>query len=145
MPHTSTPASCLQLATLALGFHPLVGEDQSPLPRSEVDAVHAHATALYELVDRAAARTRPTHEAEGDHLRAARTRLWQAAEHLHDAFHSAPRPDSSLPGPEQCRSRRPDGTPELTICQRHLVSSVRLRRQTTPAELRAPFTGLIRH
>ncbi|WP_369265891.1 DUF6238 family protein [Streptomyces harbinensis] len=72
-------------------------------------------------------------KAEGDHLRAARVRSWQAAEHLHAAFHAAPRKGS------------PEGVPELTVCQRHLRTAVLVRRQTTSGELRDPFTGLTRH
>ncbi|WP_148588775.1 DUF6238 family protein [Streptomyces sp. WAC01526] len=141
-------ADFVPFATAALDFHRAINLPAGPMAahRTELDALHAHLTALYGLLDAHTARTTPVAEAEGDHLRACRIRLWQAAEHLHDAFHSAPRPGTGrLPTREACRARLPEGAPELTICQRHMATSVQVRRAHTPADLRDPFTGLIRH
>ncbi|WP_424921781.1 DUF6238 family protein [Streptomyces sp. wa1] len=71
--------------------------------------------------------------------------MWQAAEHLHAAYHAAPRPDSGeIPAPEACQAGLPEGAPGLTICQRHQRTAHLVRRRTTPADLHAPFTGLVR-
>ncbi|MFF3546855.1 DUF6238 family protein [Streptomyces platensis] len=135
-------------ATAALDFHRAINLPASPAaaPRAELDSLHAHFTALYGLLDAHTTRTTPVVEAEGDHLRACRMRLWQAAEHLHAAFHAAPRPGTRRPATrEACQARLPEGAPELSVCQRHLTISAQVRRDHTPADLRAPFTGLIRH
>lgn len=118
---------------------------QAAAERTEIDSLHAHVVALYRLVDSHTSRTAPVATVEGDHLRACRIRLWQAADHLHSAFHTAPRRDSRPPSPEACRARLPEGAPELTICQRHVATGVRVRRGHTPAELHDSVTGLIRH
>ncbi|MFJ9131243.1 DUF6238 family protein [Streptomyces sp. NPDC102340] len=135
-------------ATAALDFHRAINMPVSQVAaeRTELDALHGHLIALYDLLDAHAARTTPVATAEGDHLRACRIRLWQAAEHLHAAFHAAPHPKTGrLPSRETCRARLPEGAPELTVCQRHLATSARIRREHTPADLRDPFTGLTRH
>ncbi|UKY49848.1 DUF6238 family protein [Streptomyces inhibens] len=135
-------------ATAALDFHRAINLPAGPVAahRTELDALHAHLTALYGLLDAHTSRTTPVAEAEGDHLRACRIRLWQAAEHLHDAYHAAPHPGTGrLLTREACRARLPEGAPELTVCQRHLATSAQVRLDHTPADLRAPFTGLIRH
>ncbi|WP_411133032.1 DUF6238 family protein [Streptomyces sp. C10] len=143
------PASdFVPFATAALDFHRAINLPTGPVAahRTEIDSLHAHVIALYGLLDAHTARTTPVAEAEGDHLRACRIRLWQAAEHLHAAYHSAPHPGSGrLPSREASRARLADGAPDLTVCQRHLATSAQVRRDHTPADLRDPFTGLIRH
>ncbi|GAA1708479.1 DUF6238 family protein [Streptomyces yatensis] len=134
-------------ATAALDFHRSLNlpAAQAAASRVEIDALHAHVIALYRLLDSHTGRTGPVAQAEGDHLQAGRVRLWQAAEHLHDAFHAAPRPDARHPGREPWREPLPEGAPELTICQRHLVIAVRVRRGHTPTDLHDPVTGVVRH
>ncbi|MEV3853170.1 DUF6238 family protein [Streptomyces sp. NPDC050095] len=135
-------------ATAALDFHRALNMPvaQVAAPRTELDSLHAHVIALYDLLDAHTQRTTPVATTEGDHLRACRVRLWQAADHLHAAFHAAPHPGTGrLPSREACRARLPEGTPDLTICQRHLTTAARVRRVHTPADLRDPFTGLTRH
>lgn len=131
-------------ATAALDFHQAINMPVAPVAasRAELDSLHAHVVALYGLLDAHTARTTPVARAEGDHLRACRIRLWQAAEHLHAAPHPGTGP---LPTREACRARRPEGAPELTVCQRHLATAAHVRRDHTPADLRDPFTGLTRH
>ncbi|WDT54135.1 DUF6238 family protein [Streptomyces sp. G7(2002)] len=141
-------ADFVPFATAALDFHRAINLPAGPTAahRTELDALHAHLTALYGLLDTHTTRTTPLAEAEGDHLRACRIRLWQAAEHLHDAYHSAAHPGTGRPRTrEACRARLPEGAPELTICQRHLATAAHVRRDHTPADLRDPFTGLTRH
>ncbi|MDJ1132007.1 DUF6238 family protein [Streptomyces iconiensis] len=135
-------------ATAALDFHRAINLPDAPIAasRTELDSLHAHLVALYGLLDAHTISTSPVAGVEGDHLRACRIRLWQAADHLHAAFHTAPHPDTGRPpGREACRARLPEGAPELTVCQRHLAASARVRRDHTPADLRDPFTGLTRH
>lgn len=135
-------------ATAALDFHRAINMPVAPIAasRTELDSLHAHLVALYGLLDAHTARTTPVASAEGDHLRACRIRLWQAAEHIHAAYHAAPHPDTGrLPTREECRPRLPEGAPELTMCQRHLTTAAQVRRDHTPADLRDPFTGLTRH
>ncbi|MFB4193353.1 DUF6238 family protein [Streptomyces carpaticus] len=138
MPSISPPDTgpdLVAFATAALDFHRAVNVavETGVADRSELDSLHAHLLCLYGLFDALANRTAPVAKAEGDHLRAARVRSWQAAEHLHAAFHTAPRKGS------------PESNSELTVCQRHLRTAVLVRRQTTSADLRAQFTGLTRH
>ncbi|MGW7516408.1 DUF6238 family protein [Streptomyces sp. NPDC054796] len=134
-------------ATAALDFHRAINLPDAPAAasRPELDSLHAHLVALYGLLDAHTTRTTPVAPAEGDHLRACRIRLWQAADHLHAAFHTTPRSDGRLPGREACRARLPEGAPEHTVCQRHLATSVRVRRDHTPADLHGPVTGFTRH
>jgi hypothetical protein len=146
-----SPAPTVQdfvpFATAALDFHRALNVPGGPLvtTRAELDALHAHLVALFGLLDAHAARTGTLVRGEGDQLRAARTRIWQAADHLHAAYHVAPRPGSGeLPDREACRAGLPEGTPELTICRRHQHTTCLVRRRTTPADLHAPYTGLIR-
>ncbi|MEU2761290.1 DUF6238 family protein [Streptomyces sp. NPDC007094] len=49
-----------------------------------------------------------------------------------------------MPAPEACQAGLPEGAPEFTICQRHQSTAHLVRRRTTPADLHAPFTGLVR-
>lgn len=84
--------------------------------RADLDA---HLICVFDLLDTHARRTLPVNGREGDQLKAARTRLWQAADHLHAAYHAAPHPDRAVPGPDAFGTGLPEGAPELTICQRH--------------------------
>jgi len=146
MHHYPPSPDLLRLATSALDVHHYTSRpEQDPASRAELDAIHAHACALYALLDSHTATTRPQVQAEGDQLHAARIRLWQATEHLHAAYHAAPREDGRLPTREACAARLAEGAPDLTVCQRHVATSVRVRRTTTPTDLRADFTGLVRH
>ncbi|MFM9613483.1 DUF6238 family protein [Streptomyces niveiscabiei] len=143
-----TAQGFVPFATAALDFHRALNVPGGPLvtTRAELDALHAHLVSLYGLLDAHTARTGWLVAVEGDQLRTARNRIWQAADHLHAAYHAAPRPDSGeVPEHEQCRAGLPEGAPELTICQRHQRTARLVRRRTTPADLHAPFTGLIRH
>ncbi|WP_435178162.1 DUF6238 family protein [Actinacidiphila sp. bgisy145] len=145
---TPTAQDFVPFATAALDFHRALNLPTAPLvaSRAELDALHEHLVALYELLDAHALRTGPLVPIEGDCLGAARTRIWQAADHLHAAYHSAPRPDSgAFPDGEACRVGLPEGAPDLTICHRHQIAARLVRRRSTPADLHAPFTGLIRH
>ncbi|MEC4018268.1 DUF6238 family protein [Streptomyces sp. H27-D2] len=138
----------IPFATAALDFHRVINIPAGTVAASriELDAIHAHLTALYGLLDTHTARTTPMAKPEGDHLRASRIRIWQAAEHLHAAYHAAPHPDTGrLSTRKARRARLPEGAPELTVCQRHLTTAVLVRRDHTPADLRGPFTGLTRH
>ncbi|MFB7950039.1 DUF6238 family protein [Kitasatospora phosalacinea] len=135
-------------ASAAIDFHRALNVPTGPLvaSRSELDCLHEHLLSLHALLDAHAERTAPLLPAEGDHLRAARTRLWQAADHLHAAYHSAPRPGSGeVPDAEACRARLPEGAPELTVCRRHQQAAHLVRRRTTAADLHSPYTGLVRH
>ncbi|WP_059006615.1 DUF6238 family protein [Streptomyces specialis] len=146
MPSTPSPTELglMPFATAALDFHRVVTIPGGALvvPRAELDAVHAHLVSLLRLLDAHATRAARLAPVEGDHLRAARARVWQAADHTHAAYHVAPRPASSK---ASARSGLPEGPPELTICQRHQRAAHLMRRRTTPADLRASFTGLVRH
>jgi hypothetical protein len=137
----------LHHATEALDFHRALTVPAGPVAasRTELDALHAHLLALYALLDAHTDRTSRTAPVAGDHLRACRVRIWQAADHLHAAYHAAPHPDGRLPSREACRARLPEGAPDLTICRRHLATGAHVRRDHTPADLHDPFTGLIRH
>ncbi|MER7701643.1 DUF6238 family protein [Kitasatospora sp. NPDC097605] len=135
----------IQFATASLACHrdtePPGGQ---PLTREELDALHEHVVALHQLVDQATVRIRAQAPAEGDHLHNARIRLWQGVEHLHAAYHAAPRADGRMPTREACALRLPEGAPELTVCQRHLRASTRVRQFTTPTDLHTSATGMIR-
>ncbi|MFJ4007326.1 DUF6238 family protein [Streptomyces sp. NPDC090023] len=149
MSRTASPTAqdFVPFATAALDFHRAINLPAGPLvtTRTELDALHAHLASLYGVLDAHALRTGDLLPAAGDPLRVARTRIWQAADHLHAAYHAAPHPDSGeVPGPEACRPGLPEGAPELTICQRHQRTAHLVRRRTTPADLHAPFTGLVR-
>ncbi|MEV3857591.1 DUF6238 family protein [Streptomyces sp. NPDC050095] len=114
----------------------------APLPaeRPQIDAVHAHLAALHLLLDRLHADTHLTWPSAGQQLAAARTRLWQAATAVHDAYHLLPRPAEPGGVGEDCRPERlPEGPPFLTICQRHLAASHTARRTTSPSDLASPL------
>ncbi|MFF7801148.1 DUF6238 family protein [Streptomyces olivaceus] len=149
MSRTASPTAqdFVPFATAALDFHRALNIPGGPLvtTRTELDALHAHLVSLYGLLDAHTSRTGQLVAIEGDQLRATRTRIWQAAEHLHAAYHAAPRPESGeVPEPEVCQTGLPEGAPELTICQRHQRTTRLVRRHTTPTDLHAPFTGLVR-
>ncbi|MBM9508000.1 DUF6238 family protein [Actinacidiphila acididurans] len=146
-----TPTSAAQdfvpFATAALDFHRAINLPAGPLvtSRAELDSLHDHLVSLFELLDAHAIRTASLVPAEGERLSMARTRIWQAADHVHAAYHAAPRPGSGeIPNREECRPGLPEGAPEMTICRRHQTATHLVRRHTTPADLHAPFTGLIR-
>ncbi|MCD0485238.1 DUF6238 family protein [Streptacidiphilus sp. ASG 303] len=147
----ATPATAqdfVPYATAALDFHRALNIPAGPLvaSRAELDSLHAHLVALHGLLDAHAQRTSPLLPGEGDHLDAARTRLWQAADHLHTAYHAAPRPRTGeVPDREARRARVPEGAPELTICRRHQRTARLVRHRTTAVGLHSPFTGLVRH
>ncbi|MFM9578138.1 DUF6238 family protein [Streptomyces sp. 11x1] len=150
MSRTASPTAqdFVPFATAALDFHRALNVPGGPLvtTRAELDALHAHLVSLYGLLDAHATRTGRLTPIEGDQLSAARTRVWQAADHVHAAYHAAPRPGSGeVPDREACQAGLPEGAPELTICQRHQRTAHLVRRRTTPADLHAPFTGLVRH
>ncbi|MFF4285658.1 DUF6238 family protein [Streptomyces sp. NPDC001633] len=153
-PTPNEPLAYLRAATAGLRHHtrttvpeasPTVVPD--PASRAQIDALHIHLTTLHALLDQLAVTTRRSQPGEGGHLAAARTRVWQATEHLHDAFHTAPSAIGTAPGFERCRPEKvlESGPPFLTICQRHLVTTVQVRRQTTPTELHSPLHGHATH
>ena len=149
MSRTASPTAqdFVPFATAALDFHRALNIPGGPLvtTRAELDTLHAHLVSLYGLLDAHAGRTGQLVAVEGDQLSTARTRIWQAAEHLHAAYHAAPRPESGeIPEPEACQAGLPEGAPQLTICQRHQRTARLVRRRTTPADLHTPFTGLVR-
>ncbi|MGA4856874.1 DUF6238 family protein [Streptomyces koyangensis] len=143
----TTAQDFVPFATAALDFHRALNVPAGPLvtTRDELDALHAHLVSLHELLDAHTARTGRLVPAEAEQLHNARTRVWHAAEHLHTAYHAAPRPGSGeVPDPEECRAGLPEGAPGLTICQRHQRAAHLVRRRNTPSDLHTPFTGLIR-
>ncbi|GAB3113325.1 DUF6238 family protein [Streptomyces calidiresistens] len=140
--------SALQYATEAVDFHRALTVPRGPAAagRTELDALHAHLLALYHLLDAHTDRTARLAPAEADRLRACRIRLWQAAEHLHAAYHRAPHPMTGRPPTrEACRARLPEGAPEHTVCGRHLSTALTVRRDHTPTDLHDPLTDRIRH
>ncbi|MFF4927071.1 MULTISPECIES: DUF6238 family protein [unclassified Kitasatospora] len=147
----ATPVSAqdfVPYATAAIDFHRALNIPTGPLvaSRAELDSLHEHLVSLHGLLDAHTQRTSPLLPGEGDHLKAARTRLWQAADHLHAAYHCSPRSGSGeVPTRDACRTRLPEGAPELTICRRHQQTAHLVRRRATPADLHSPFTGLVRH
>jgi hypothetical protein len=150
MSRTASPTAqdFVPFATAALDFHRALNVPGGPLvtTRAELDALHAHLVSLHGLLDAHAVRTGRLVLIEGDQLSAARIRIWQAADHVHAAYHAAPHPGSGeVPNREACQAGVPEGAPELTICQRHQRTAHLVRRRTTPADLHAPFTGLVRH
>jgi hypothetical protein len=111
-----------------------------------LDVLHAHLTALHQLLDRLTDNTRPPHPAAGRHLATAHTRLWQATAEIHSAFHLLPS-NTAAEGAESsaCHPERlPEGPPVLTICQRHLAAGHIIRRKTTPTDLRTHTTACVR-
>ncbi|WP_420036044.1 DUF6238 family protein [Streptomyces sp. cg28] len=134
----------LRAASAGIRHHTrtLAPHEEDPAPagdRVHLDVLHAHLTALHQLLDQLAETTRPAHPAAGRQLATAHTRLWQAAAAVHDAFHLLPVADAS--GAECHPERLPEGPPVLTICQRHLAAGHAVRRKTTPADLNRPVPG----
>ncbi|WP_435058185.1 DUF6238 family protein [Streptomyces sp. bgisy060] len=116
-----------------------------PADRPHLDVLHAHLTAVHQLLDRLAETTRPPHPAAGRRLAAAHTHLWQAASEVHAAFHLLPSSTTAGTEASTCRPERlPEGPPVLTICQRHLAAGHVIRRKTTPTDLRAHTTACAR-
>ncbi|MGI5438722.1 DUF6238 family protein [Streptomyces shenzhenensis] len=122
--------------------------DENPLrpaDRLHLDVLHAHLTALHQLLDHLAENTRPPHPTAGRHLATAHTRLWQAASEVHSAFHLLPSNTAAPAEASACHPERlPEGPPVLTICQRHLAAGHSIRRKTTPADLRPHTTACVR-
>ncbi|PKT72313.1 hypothetical protein CW362_14575 [Streptomyces populi] len=113
--------------------------------RPHLDVLHAHLTALLQLLDRLAETTRPPHPAAGRHLAGAHTRLWQATSEVHSAFHLLPASTAAEGETNICHPERlPEGPPVLTICQRHLAAGHVLRRKATPTDLRPHVTACVR-
>ncbi|MFI9202181.1 DUF6238 family protein [Streptomyces sp. NPDC053048] len=143
------PLAYLTAATTGIRHHTrtTTSPDSDPrATRSEVDALHAHLTALHTLLSRLTEQTRAARPAQSSHLAAARTRLWQASEHLHEAFHQVSR--STAPDVVEegiCRQDIDTGPPFVTICLRHVRTSALVRQQTTPADLHSPLHGHARH
>ncbi|KOT79112.1 hypothetical protein ADK70_31870 [Streptomyces rimosus subsp. pseudoverticillatus] len=137
--NTSDAYPFLRAASAGLRHHARTQAQAGPTDRLQADLLHAHLTALHQLLDQLAETTRQPHPAAGRHLATARTRLWQASDAVHDAFHLLP-PSSGTDA--HCRPEHlSTGPPVLTICQRHLASGHAVRRKTTPADLHAPLHG----
>ncbi|MFI5804393.1 DUF6238 family protein [Streptomyces sp. NPDC051561] len=139
----------LRAATTGLHHHTreLASTQDVPADRAHADVLHSHLTASHRLLDQLAESTRLPHPAAGSHLATARTRLWQAATALHDAFHVLPpTATETADHSEQCRPERlPEGPPFLTICQRHVSSVHAIRRKTTPRDLDSRLHGHTTH
>ncbi|MFJ5590815.1 DUF6238 family protein [Streptomyces noursei] len=148
MPSPSHPDDAhpyLRAATAGIRHHTRAlpqTDPPRPADRAHLDVLHAHLTALHQLLDRLAETTRPPHPGAGRHLATAHTRLWQSAAAVHDAFHLLP---SASADTTECHPERlPEGPPVLTICQRHLAAGHAVRRKTTPADLRPHTTACVR-
>ncbi|GAA4782016.1 DUF6238 family protein [Streptomyces ziwulingensis] len=129
----------------AQSLTPSDADPPRPVDRPHLDVLHAHLTALLQLLDRLADRTRPPHPAAGRHLATAHTRLWQATTEVHAAFHLLPGTPQADAEPGACRPERlPEGPLVLTICQRHLAAGHVVRRKTTPTDLRPHTTACVR-
>ncbi len=127
----------------------LAPSDANPPRRADrlhLDVLHAHLTALLQLLDRLAENTRPPHPAAGRHLATAHTRLWQATSEVHSAFHLLPSAAAEADTePSACHPERlPEGPPVLTICRRHLAAGHVVRRKTTPTDLHPHTTACVR-
>lgn len=118
----------------------------APVDRIHLDVLHAHLTALHQLLDQLAETTRPPHPAAGRHLITAHTRLWQATAEVHSAFHLLPsNPAAQSTEASECHPERlPEGPTLVTICQRHLAAGHIIRRKTTPTDLRPHTTACVR-
>jgi hypothetical protein len=145
-PFRNTPGEShpyLRAASAALRRHTTTsGYAEDTADRSHLDLLHAHLIACHHLVDQLDTSTRSTSPTAGHHLATARTRLWQAAAAVHDAFHTVPLPDPDSTTPVcDPPARLVGGPPFVTICQRHLAAVHTVRRTTTPAEIDAPLHG----
>lgn len=133
----------LPFATAALDFHRAI--NACGASRSELDALHAHLVALHGLLDALAAYPSAVTRPQGDALRLAGVRVWQAADRIHAAYHVTPRQEPGESSTDKPPAVRPPGTArEPTICHRHRRATCLARLRSTPAELRAPFTKPIR-
>ncbi|MEV7955274.1 DUF6238 family protein [Streptomyces sp. NPDC088141] len=141
-PTTGDAHPYLRAATAGIRHHarPLAtAQEPAPAERPHLDALHAHLTALHQLLDHLAETTRPPYPATGHHLALAHTRIWQAAAAVHDGFHTLPLPEESSGG---CRpDQLPEGPPVLTVCQRHVAAGHTIRRKTTARDLTTPLHG----
>ncbi|MFF8732023.1 DUF6238 family protein [Streptomyces sp. NPDC015171] len=147
-PHDAHPY--LRAASAGLRHHtralaPPDANPPRPADRLHLDLLHAHLTALLQLLDRLAESTRPSHPGAGRHLGTVHTRLWQAATEIHSAFHLLPSSTAAGAEASACHPERlPEGPPVLTICQRHLAAGHVVRRKTTPTDLRPHTTACVR-
>jgi hypothetical protein len=134
LPSSDDAHPYLRAATAGIRHHAHASPDApEPADRPHLDTLHAHLTAVHQLLDRLADATHPPHPAAGRHLATAHTRLWQATAAVHDAFHLLPTASQDT---TDCRPERlPEGPPVLTICQRHLAAGHAIRRKTTPTDL----------
>ncbi|MEE1797387.1 DUF6238 family protein [Streptomyces sp. JV176] len=130
----------LRAASAGIRHHIRGARTGSPVvDRVHLDVLHAHLTALHQLLDHFAETARPPYPAAGRNLAVARTRLWQATAAVHDAFHLLP--TATQDAAAECHPERlPEGPPVLTICQRHLAAGHITRRTTTPTDLNRPRT-----
>ncbi|MCX2923585.1 DUF6238 family protein [Streptomyces massasporeus] len=129
----------------ARALAPSDADPPRPVDRLHLDVLHAHLTALLQLLDLLADHTRPPHPAAGRHLAAAHTRLWQVTTEVHAAFHLLPGTTEVTTATSACHPERlPEGPPVLTICQRHLAAGRVVRRKTTPTDLRPHATACVR-
>ncbi|MEH0442078.1 DUF6238 family protein [Streptomyces scabiei] len=147
-PHDAHPY--LRAASAGVRHHTraLAPSDANP-PRSadrlHLDVLHAHLTAVHQLLDRLAENTRRAHPAAGRRLATAHTRLWQATSEVHSAFHLLPTHTDAEAETSACHPERlPEGPPVLTICQRQLAAGHSIRRKTTPTDLRPHTTACVR-
>jgi hypothetical protein len=126
--------------------------------RPAVDSVHDVLARAHQLLDDhsrpSAPAVRITPDA-GLHLDAGVVYLWLCLNEVHKAFHHTARPGDWSPAARgdhplvrdltACHRGLPEGAPGLRICARNHEIAARMRRRTTPANLRVPATGLIRH
>ncbi|MFE3645908.1 DUF6238 family protein [Streptomyces sp. NPDC059169] len=145
LPRADDAHPYLRAATAGVHHHTLAlnrSAPRGPADRVHLDVLHAHLTALHQLLDQLAETTRPAHPTAGRHLATANTRLWQATAEVHTAFHLIPAASANA---TDCRPERlPEGPPVLTICQRHLSAGHTIRRKTTPTDLRSHTTTCVR-
>ncbi|GAA4947561.1 DUF6238 family protein [Yinghuangia aomiensis] len=126
--------------------------------RPALDSVHDVLAKAHQLLDEhsrpAAPAVRITPDC-GPHLDAGVVYLWLCLNEVHKAFHHTARPGDWSPAAggdhpllrdlAACHRGLPHGDPDLRICARTHEIAARMRRRTTPADLRTPATGLIRH
>jgi hypothetical protein len=144
-PFRNTPGAShpyLRAASAALRRHTTTSRHSDGVAdRAHLDLLHAHLIACHHLVDQLDASTGSSSPTAGRHLATARTRVWQAAAAVHDAFHTAPLADPDSTTPVCDPPAQLVGPPFVTICQRHLAAVHTVRRTTTPAEIDAPLHG----
>ncbi|WP_406357280.1 DUF6238 family protein [Streptomyces sp. NBC_01635] len=131
----------LRAASAGIRHHRKIAQaERTAVDRTHLDVLHAHLTAVHQLLDQLADTARPSHPTAGRHLATAQTRLWQATAEVHSAFHLLPAPlfPTSTQATECRPDRLPEGPPVLTICQRHLAAGHIARRKNTPTDLNHP-------